>query len=409
MRKRILNHLDLKVVSLVIAIFVWIIVANVDDYKTTKQITGIEIEFVNGNAITERNKVYEVPEGTTIDVVIKGPRSMVEGLTKDDFRAVADLSKMSITNAVLVDVSAISSRVEKEITIAYSNNAVNVEVEDKVEKQLPITVRTSSAVAEGYAISNKIATPNLITVKGAESIVNTISEVYVEVDVSKANHDIVAYGEPVFLDYAGELIDANRFEYDVKSAEVTVQVKKTKELSVKVKTTGEVKTGYAISSIDYQPTSIVVVGEPEDLARVEEILIDDVNVSGCEQDLETSVSLVDYLPSGIVIADDTEEIMIKVMIEEIKEKNIKIENDDINIVGKDDALTYSFVDKEGFSVTVKGLKNTLDGLKVTNLIPSIDVTDYKPGIYKFQVTMRDINGVTIEDTYEVEVEIKNKI
>ncbi len=408
MRKRILTHLDLKVISLVIAILIWIIVANVDDYKTTKQITGIEIEFVNGSAITEKNKVYEVPEGTTVDVVIKGPRSIVEGLTRDDFKAVADLSKMSITNSVMVDVSAISSRVDKEITIANTSNAVNVEVENKIEKQLPITVKTTSSVAEGYAISNKSATPNLITVEGAESIVSTINEVYVEVDVSKANHDIVAYGEPVFLDFAGEVIDSAKFDYDVTSAEVTVQVKKTKELSVKVKTVGEVKDGYTISSIDYQPTSVVVVGEPEDLARVDEVVINDIKVTNCDEDMETSVNLVDYLPSGIVIADDTEEVMIKVKIEEVKEKNIKISNDDINIVGKDDAYTYSFVNKDGITVTAKGLKDVLDDLKVANLIPSIDVTDYKPGTYKIQVNLRDLSGVTIDDTYEIEIEVKNK-
>ena len=408
MRKRILTHLDLKVISLVIAILIWIIVANVDDYKTTKQITGIEIEFVNGSAITEKNKVYEVPEGTTVDVVIKGPRSIVEGLTRDDFKAIADLSKMSITNSVMVDVSAISSRVDKEITIANTSNAVNVEVENKIEKQLPITVKTTSSVAEGYAISTKTATPNLITVEGAESIVSTINEVYVEVDVSKANHDIVAYGEPVFLDFAGEVIDSAKFDYDVTSAEVTVQVKKTKELSVKVKTVGEVKDGYTISSIDYQPTSVVVVGEPEDLARVDEVVINDIKVTNCDEDLETSVNLVDYLPSGIVIADDTEEVMIKVKIEEVKEKNIKISNDDINIVGKDDAYTYSFVNKDGITVTAKGLKDVLDDLKVANLIPSIDVTDYKPGTYKIQVNLRDLSGVTIDDTYEIEIEVKNK-
>lgn len=408
MRKRILTHLDLKVISLVIAILIWIIVANVDDYKTTKQITGIEIEFVNGSAITEKNKVYEVPEGTTVDVVIKGPRSIVEGLTRDDFKAIADLSKMSITNSVMVDVSAISSRVDKEITIANTSNAVNVEVENKIEKQLPITVKTTSSVAEGYAISNKSATPNLITVEGAESIVSTINEVYVEVDVSKANHDIVAYGEPVFLDFAGEVIDSAKFDYDVTSAEVTVQVKKTKELSVKVKTAGEVKDGYTISSIDYQPTSVVVVGEPEDLARVDEVVINDIKVTNCDEDLETSVNLADYLPSGIVIADDTEEVMIKVKIEEVKEKNIKISNDDINIVGKDDAYTYSFVNKDGITVTAKGLKDVLDDLKVANLIPSIDVTDYKPGTYKIQVNLRDLSGVTIDDTYEIEIEVKNK-
>ena len=135
MKNRILNHFGLKVISLVIAIVVWIIVANLDDYKTTKQISGIEIEFVNGDAITEKNKVYEVPEGTTIDIVVKGRRSVVEELTSEDFKAVADLSKMSVTNAVTVEVSAISSYVARDLTISYTNNAVTIAVENKIEKQ----------------------------------------------------------------------------------------------------------------------------------------------------------------------------------------------------------------------------------------------------------------------------------
>lgn len=405
MRKKILNHLDLKLLSLIIAILIWIVVANVDNYKTTKQITGIEIEFTNGSAITEKNKVYEVPEGTTIDVVVKGPRSVVEGLTKDDFKAVADLSKMSITNAVSVEVSAVRSSVEKEVTIVYSNNAINVAVEDKVEKQLPITVKTSENVADGYAISNKTATPNLITIKGAESIVNTISEVYVDVDVSNANKDIVAYGEPVFVDYAGKTIESEKFEYDVKTVEVSIEVKKTKELRVKVATSGNVKDGYQISSIDYQPTSIVVVGNAEDLAKIDEVLIDDVDVTNASSDMETSVALAEYLPSEISIADGTEEIMIKVMIEQLQEKTIDIENDDINIVGKKDGYTYTFTNKDGLAVKVKGLKDKISDIKVANMLPSIDVSEYGTGKYTFTVSLKEDSGVTIDGEYTVELEI----
>ncbi len=405
MRKKILNHLDLKLLSLIIAILIWIVVANVDNYKTTKQITGIEIEFTNGSAITEKNKVYEVPEGTTIDVVVKGPRSVVEGLTKDDFKAVADLSKMSITNAVSVEVSAVRSSVEKEVTIVYSNNAINVAVEDKVEKQLPITVKTSENVADGYAISNKTAAPNLITIKGAESIVNTISEVYVDVDVSNANKDIVAYGEPVFVDYAGKTVESEKFEYDVKTVEVSIEVKKTKELRVKVATSGDVRDGYQISSIDYQPTSIVVVGNAEDLAKIDEVLIDDVDVTNASSDMETSVALAEYLPSEISIADGTEEIMIKVMIEQLQEKTIDIENDDINIVGKKDGYTYTFTNKDGLEIKVKGLKDKLSDIKVANMLPSIDVSEYGTGKYTFTVSLKEDSGVTIEGEYTVELEI----
>lgn len=406
MKNRILSHFGLKVLSLVIAVAVWIIVANVDDYKTTKQISGIEIEFINGNAIAEKNKVYEVPEGTTMDIVVKGRRSVVENLTNEDFKAVADLSKMSVTDAVTVEVSAISSYIAKDLTITYTNNSVVIAVEDKVEKQLPITVRTISEVAEGYAIRSKTATPNLITVTGAESIVDTIEEVVVDMDVAGANHNLTGYGTPIFLNHNGDVIASDKFEYDVEEVAIAVEVMQTKTLSVRVKTSGDLAEGYAISSIDYQPTSIVVVGEAEDLAKVEEILIDDVDVTGCSKDMETSVAIADYLPTGITLADNTEEIMIKVLIEKVLEKTLSLDKDDINIVGRQEGMTYTLTEG-AYSLTVRGLKENLDSLKITNLIPSIDVSGYGPGKHTFTVNLREMKGVEILEPLTVELEIKD--
>ncbi len=405
MKNRILDHFGLKLLSLIIAIVVWIIVANVDDYTTTKQISGIEIEFINGDAITEKNKVYEVPDGTSIDIVVKGRRSIVEKLTNEDFKAVADLSKMSITNAVAVNVSAVSSYVAKELTISYTNNAVNIAVEDKLQKQLPITVRTNSDVAEGYAIRNKTASPNLITVEGAESVVNTIEEVAVDVDVKGADKSLSAYATPVFLDKNGEAIDSSKFDYDVKEVEVAVEILKTKELKVKVKTKGEPIQGYAVAGVDYQPTSILVVGEAADLAKVDDIVIDDVDVTNLARDLEIPVALADYLPSGITLAEDTQEVMVKVAIEKIEEKMLVINADEINIVGKAAELNYEFVENISYTLKVKGLSKDLENLKVTNLIPSIDVSGYGVGTYKFTVSFKEMSGIEILDSIETELEI----
>ena len=405
MKNRILDHFGLKVLSLIIAILVWIIVANVDDYTTTKQISGIQIEFTNGDAITEKNKVYEVPDGTTIDIVVKGRRSVVEKLTNEDFKAVADLSKMSVTNAVAINVSAVSSYVAKELTISYTDNAINVAVEDKLEKQLPITVRAKSDVADGYAIRNKTASPNLITVKGAESVVNMIEEVVVDVDVKGASSSLSAYATPVFLDKSGDEIDSSKFDYDVKEVEVSVEVLKTKELDVRVKTTGEPKAGYAIASVDYQPTSILVVGEAADLAKVDEVVIDDIDVTDRAKDLETPITLADYLPSGITLAEDTQEVMVKVAIEKVEEKTLVINADEINIVGKSDDLNYDFTQNISYTLKVKGLSQDLENLKVTNLIPSIDVTGYGVGTYKFAVSFKELKGIEILDSIETELEI----
>ena len=405
MKNRIFDHLGLKLLSLVIAIIIWIVVANVDDYKTTRKISDIEIEFVNGESITDHNMVYEVPEGTTIDIVVKGRRKVVENLTNQDFRAVADLSKMSITNAVNVVVTANNSYVGRDLSISYPDNAINVAVEKKLESQLAITVRTRGDVEDGYAIRSKTPTPNLITVKGAESVIDMIDEVVVDVDVTGANADLTATAAPVFLSKSGEIIDAGKFEFDVASVDVKVEIAKTKELTLRVKTSGEPKEGYAISSVDFQPTSILVVGDASDLAKVDEVVINDVDVTGLSEDMETSIQIANYLPSGITMAENVEEIMVKIGIEALTDKNLTLTGDSISIVGKKEGYTYKFTNGN-LAVKVRGLKDTIDSIRITNLLPSIDVTGYEPGVYAFTVSFKEITGVEILEDVTVEVEIK---
>lgn len=405
MEKNSLNNLGWKILSLIIAVIIWIVVANVDDYKTTKQISGIEIEFVNGSAITEKNKVYEVPEGTTVDIVVKGRRNVVEELTNEDFKAVADLSKMSVTNAVTVEVSAVSSSIGKELSISYTDNAVVVAVENKLKTQFPITVRTTSDVAEGYAISSKTATPNLITVEGAESVVNNIREVVVNVNVRGASENITTIAQPIFIDGNGEVIDSSKIEYDVKEVEVLIEVRKTKQLSVKVNPKGTPRDGYSISSIDYQPTSIIVVGAPTDLAMLEEVVINDVDVDNASKDIELAVNIADYLPAGITLVDANPEIAIKIVIEKVEEKELHMKPSDITIIGKKEDCQYTFKGPISYNLAVRGLKADVEKVTIESMMPSIDVSGYEPGIHTFAVTFKDMEGIEILDTITVQVEI----
>ena len=123
------------------------------------------------------------------------------------------------------------------------------------------------------------------------------------------------------------------------------------------------------------------------------------------KDLETPITLADYLPSGITLAEDTQEVMVKVAIEKVEEKTLVINADEINIVGKSDDLNYDFTQNISYTLKVKGLSQDLENLKVTNLIPSIDVTGYGAGTYKFTVSFKELKGIEILDSIETELEI----
>ena len=77
---------------------------------------------------------------------------MVDKLTKNDFTAVADLSKLSYTNTAKINVKAVSTSVGENVTISVVDNAMVLSIEEKKSRQFEVKVDTKGEPAEGYAL-----------------------------------------------------------------------------------------------------------------------------------------------------------------------------------------------------------------------------------------------------------------
>ena len=91
MKKKLMNNLVIKLLSVFVAFFVWLVIINVIDPTTTKHFSSIPVVILNENVITSANQVFEVESGDTVDVTVKGKRSFIEQLDETDFSASADL------------------------------------------------------------------------------------------------------------------------------------------------------------------------------------------------------------------------------------------------------------------------------------------------------------------------------
>ena len=92
MRERLTHNFGLKLLSLALAILVWIVVLSIEDPVYTREFSDISVTEVNGDQITEAGKAYSYVGGNTVSVKVKGKTSVVNRLSKDDLLAVADLS-----------------------------------------------------------------------------------------------------------------------------------------------------------------------------------------------------------------------------------------------------------------------------------------------------------------------------
>lgn len=412
MKEKLLKNWGLKLMAVLIAFLVWFLVANIEDYTVTKTIAGIPVEILNEEAITKQDMVYEIEQGKTVDIKVEGRRSVIEKLTVEDFAASADLSELSITNSVQIVVDAVSSSVRKEVNITIVDSMMKVSIEERGEEKLPISIITTGQTQEGYAVVSTAATPNMVTITGAASKVKDVKTVLVEVDVEGLNTSITTRGELRLLDADGELVDSERIHTNLSSVSVTVSIQKTKEVPIRIETVGELAEGYAVAGdIEYQPTTVLIAGDESVIRSVKEIVVNDIDVTDKNSDYEVTVDISNYLPDGIVVADKTQEIAIKVNIEKLVERTLQVKASDIHIEGGTDGLEYTILDEEEvIEVVVTGLKRDVEALSADKLNLTIDVSEMtREGTYSGTVTISEIEGIQYkEETWTTTVTVEKK-
>ena len=409
MKNKIFNNFGYKLLAILLAIILWLVVLNITDYSVSVTIEDVPVDQINTDVLDELDQVYDVVKGDTVDIVVKGRRSIVDGLKADDFYAYADLSQMSITNSVQVSVEPKRRTLADEITITCPDNIVQLSLEDKVSEQFPIRVSTTGNLREGYAIGEAYATPNIITIDGPKSAVERITDVVVSVNVVGAFEDISSSGNIVLLDAYGDEIENDKITLSQDTADVSVIIYPTKTIDVNVNVKGSVMDGYAVSEVVYQPKTIDIAGASEDLDKIDEINIDNISVSGQYESLQTTVNINDYLPDNVILAQSNNEIAITVDIEKMTSKEFKPEADDITLRGTKTGLEYEVTLSKDFVIEISGLENILADITLSDLTPYISCAALEAGTTSnVTVETKEIDGVQYEITGTVSITVSEK-
>ena len=260
MKNKPLNNMGLKILSIILALLLWMTVMIVSDYTVKVEIKDIPVTKKNIEVFDKLDKVYDVTSGDTVDIIVKGRRSIVSELKAEDFLAIADLSKMSITNTVQIDVCAKNQDIDNEISISCVDNTMTLNLETKKKEQFPVKVTTTGEPKSGFAVSNTEVLPNIVMIEGPESAINKITEVLVTVDVNNKSEDFKSVKKIKILDAYGEEITNEKIVMKQADAEAAVEINPVKSVPLEIKSVGQPLTGYAVNDIVCQSKEVVIVG-----------------------------------------------------------------------------------------------------------------------------------------------------
>lgn len=113
-------------------------------------------------------QVFDIVDGDTVKVTVKGKRSFVEKLKESDFTATADLSELSKVNAVSINVK-LNKESTSSVDVDWNNAVLKVALEKRITKSFKVEVDYEGELSENYVLGEMTAKPNMIEVSCGES------------------------------------------------------------------------------------------------------------------------------------------------------------------------------------------------------------------------------------------------
>lgn len=408
MREKWTKNLGMKILSLVFAVILWIVIVNIADPVKTTTFYDVPVEKRNESAIFSLDQVYEVVSGNEVNVTVKGKKSIIDSIQKSDIKAVADLSELSRTLAVNIDVYLVKS-VGGPVELSLGKvRTLKLNLEDKSSKSFKVTVLPKGAVEDGYMIGKATAKPNMITVSGGKSQIEKIAQIGVEADVSNASSDIKTEGVPKAYDKDGNLMDSNKFQFSLETVDVSIKLLKTKQVALNITTSGEPYYGYQYINMEYEPKKITIAGEADVISSIYTIPIT-IDIANAMDTKEEEIDIMEELPDNVFLNDENSTVTVRVIIEKLQVKEIAIP---LNLIEEKDLaenLDLEYSETEEPIIKIMGLEDNVKSITAKDLKPYLDLAGKKAGTHTIPISFAmDNQDFTIINSASLKVVLTKK-
>lgn len=419
MKKSLMNKFTLKILSLAIAVLIWLIVRNVQDPVIVQTFYDIPVTLVNESYLSNNMKIPLLIDGDdTVKVRIKAEESVIKELKKEDIVAQADMTQIymdATPKMVPVEVTC-KGIADDNITVTPRNIQVDIENQTSVEKTIAVNTGDTTPDKD-YEVGSLQANPEKVTISGPESIINKIDKVVAKIDVTgmkesnveldselkiyDKNQDELSEKQLSYLNLAG--VQDNKIKIQAQFWKVQKNVKIGSEYS------GSPQYGYEVDSVSVVPETLSLAGTDEALQKLAvegntlTIPASYIDVSGKDSDFDVKVDISELLPENMKLARDINSTVIAtVKILPYNSRDYKVSPTQIKVENKPENMNYKF-EPDKIVARIKAKEEDLDNLKTDDIQMKIDLKDAKAGENTLPVT------VTLPEGYELVEDITVKV
>lgn len=388
------------VLSIVLAICLWAYVVGEINPIAERTVKNVEIKFTNSEVIEQYGLAMSKSSAYSIDVQISGSRAEISRIDSDDISATVDLSSaLKGENELNVSVKAPDGvSVTKK-----SMSKVSVTIEDLDSKEVPVTISYTGELEKPNECETVSTSFDTVEVKGAESLVRSVTEASGKIDVSKVGEEAtknVCDLTPV--DKNGKKVE--RVELSNRSVVVESIISKIKTVKLNVTVTDNSTDG--LNRKVSMPKEVILAGRSSDLKKIDSITADAIDITNVSDGSKIVLNL--NLPEGIILSEKNDDMVAVVSAESLIEKSFTFSSQDIDLQGASESGKYSFDSDFSVTVTIRDKKSVIDSISKDDITITADVSGLDSGTYSVKLSAkckknvlnielsRDTGNITVE-------------
>jgi len=361
-----LKNIDIKLLSLFLAIILWLYIAGGENPIIEN---FIDISLIQIN-LSKDLVIKEFP--TNVSVGIKGPKNIINNISSNQISGVVNLHEISKEGLYKLKVEVDAPKRTQITRIIPSE--IKIDIERILTKEIEIEYSLIGIPEKGFSLADEPQfNPPKVKITGAQSVLESVKQAICAIDISGIKEDLNNKIKVKTVDINGNDIKEINVEPDI--AEVSISLTREypeKRLTVKPKIIGKPAPGYYISEILSNPDAINFFGNYSKINSIEFLETIPIDVSGITKTL--SVKVPPALEEGLNMVEG-EIKLIEVTIQ-VKEAIIQKILKNISVVPQNLSPFISCeIKPELVDITVEGKNILIDKLEESDIKVFINFTD----------------------------------
>ena len=410
-KKRHGTDFALRIVAVFAAILVWFILS-ITQYPTiTRTINDIPVSLSLEDTIAKEKGLSALNfKDTTVNVEIKGMNYEIGTYTASDLVATLDVSKVTKEGQYNLEIDVRSVHSTDDCTIvSVTPSTISVTFDRMTEKKLPVQADAPGiTAADGFSLKDATVTPNEITVKGPENVLEKATKAVAKINkTSKISEDTsIKADEIVLYDAENNVIKDSSVTFDENqnfTANFVVYKRKTLKLNVVIQNVPE---NFDVSSlpVTYSQTEINVLTPKLDDKDTETVTVGSIPLSQIK--LGKSITCDIPLSAGEINQSGESKVEVTFDSPDYSASIFKVTNIITKNKPSDKQVTIETLSLP--MVTIIGPRDELAQIQENDLVATVDLSDVtREGSYTKPATISvsGHNKLWSFGSYEVQVAV----